>query len=212
MASYNGALYVGAHLFSAQPDALYRVNPTNGSMTFVGNSGQPNIDIGSTTNGLYEVGYNGNLYSINATTGGSTLIGPTGIPLNGTCCGNGNFGMSAGGPNLYLGQNNDLWLLNTSTGQASLVGLTSPASFGAMVYIGGTYYGTDTSGGEQIYTFDPNTAAVTATGEFAPSDIWGLAPDTVTPLPAALPLFRHRPRRVGSVRLAEEAEARGLRC
>src|SRR5579872_3792293 len=54
MASYNGALYVGAHLFSAQPDALYRVDPTNGSMTFVGNSGQSNIDIGSTTNGLYE--------------------------------------------------------------------------------------------------------------------------------------------------------------
>jgi hypothetical protein len=75
---YNGVIYAGAYLFTAQPDALYQVNPANGSLTFIGNSSEPYMDIGSTMNGVYKLGYDGNLYSINVTTGASTLIGPTG--------------------------------------------------------------------------------------------------------------------------------------
>jgi hypothetical protein len=83
LGGYQGGIYAGAYVFGPQPNALYQINPTNGSMTLIGVSTEPYMDIGSTTNGLYKFGYNGNLYSINVTTGASTLIGATGIPVNG---------------------------------------------------------------------------------------------------------------------------------
>jgi hypothetical protein len=176
---YNGVIYAGGYLFTPQPNALYAVNPANGSLTLIGNSSEPYMDIGSTMNGVYKLGYDGNLYSINVATGASTLIGPTGLPLNHTCCGNGYIGMSADGSNLYINQNDELWLINTTNGLASLVGSTGPAIFSAEVSIDGTYYGNGFTNGE-VFTFDPNTAAVTA-GPFTNGlgDIWGLAPDTV---------------------------------
>ncbi len=188
LGNYGGAIYAGAYLFSTDPNAFYQVNPANGSLTFIGDSSQANMVTGSTTGGIYELGYNDNLYSINVSTGASTLIGKTGIPLNGTCCGNGYIGMSANASNLYINQNNDLYLINTSTGKASLVGSTSPAIFSTMASIDGVYYGPSDPG--HLFTFDPNTAAVTAGPDTNSPQIWGLTPDpVVTPLPAALPLF-----------------------
>ena len=79
LAYYNGVIYAGAYLSTPQPDALYQVNPATGSLTFIGNSSEPYADIGSTMNGVYKLGYDGNLYSINVTTGASTLHWPDGF-------------------------------------------------------------------------------------------------------------------------------------
>ena len=133
---------------------------------FIGNSSEPFMATGSTTAGVYKLGYDGNLYSINLATGASTLIGPTGLPLNGTCCGNGFIGMSANGSSLYINQNDSLYLIDTMTGHASLISSTSPAIFTQTLSIDGILYGaSDTGlggGGREIFTFDPNTDTVTA--------------------------------------------------
>jgi hypothetical protein len=92
--------------------------------------------------------------------------------------------MSAGGSNLYINQNSDLYLINTATGVASLIGTTTPATFSAMVSIDGVYYGTDYPNNDQVFTFNPNTAAVTA-GPYTIGGIWGLAPVTTVPAPIA---------------------------
>ena len=144
----------------------------------------PIVATGSTTAGVYELGFDNNLYSVNLTNGALTLIGNTGIALASPV------GMSANGPNLYINSQSNLYLMDLSTGAASLVGSTSPTQFGTMVYIDGVYYaGTIDS---RVVTFDPNTAAVLTSQDFNSSIFWGLAPaDLVasTPLPAALPLF-----------------------
>src|SRR5262249_16185751 len=182
LGNYGGNLYAGINIGTN----FYQVNPANGSLTFIGNSGVPIVATGSTTGGVYELGTNDNLYLVNLTNGALTLIGKTGIPLTSPT------GMSANGPNLYINSASNLYLVNTSTGLASLVGSTSPAQFGTMVYINGVYYaGTATDSPERVLTFDPNTADV-LTSVNSNSDIfWGLAPDPLppAPLPAALPLF-----------------------
>jgi hypothetical protein len=155
------------------------------------------VATGSTTAGVYELGFNDNLYSVNPTNGSLTLIGNTGIPIVSPT------GMSANGPNLFINSQSSLYLVDTSTGLASLIGSSGSVQFGTMVYIDGVYYaGTATGTPYKVVTFDPNTAAV-LTGQDSNSNVsgqdsnsnvfWGLAPDDTTtdatPLPAALPLF-----------------------
>jgi hypothetical protein len=178
-------------VFTAQPNALYQVNPANGSLTFIGNSSEPYAAIGSTTSGVYKLGYDANLYSINVATGASTLIGPTGIPLNGTYTGNGYIGMSANGSNLYINQNSNLYVINTSTGHVALLTSTSPGIFTQMLSVDDILYGaSDTGlfgGGREVFTFDSSTDTLTAGPYTNSPQIWGLTP--ATPLPSALPLF-----------------------
>ncbi|MGA9599982.1 MAG: hypothetical protein WBS22_06980 [Methylocystis sp.] len=170
LANYNGVLYGGA----ANGDGLYSVNPSTGLSTLVGNSSILGgyADTGSTTSGLYALGPDSYLYSINPNTGASTQIGDTNIPISGI------IGMSANGGALYISQNSSLYQIDTSTGAATLVGTTSSARFGAMVDIGGVWYGGNFYNPPQIFTFDPTTAAVTpgavVSGTSYP--IWGLAP------------------------------------
>jgi len=179
LGNYGGNLYAGINTGTN----FYQVNPANGSLSFIGNSGVSIVATGSTTAGVYELGFDDNLYSVNPTNGALTLIGNTGIPIVSPT------GMSANGPNLYINSQSSLYLVNTSTGVGSLVGSSGSAQFGTMVYIDGVYYaGTATNAPYKVVTFDPNTAAV-LTSQDSNSDIfWGLAP-VVTPLPAALPLF-----------------------
>jgi hypothetical protein len=180
LGNFGGNLYAG---INTQTN-FYQVNPANGSLTFIGDSGVSIVATGSTTGGVYELGFDSNLYSVNLTNGALTLIGNTGLPIVSPT------GMSANGPNLYINSQSNLYLMDLTTGAASLVGSTSPTQFGTMVYIDGVYYaGTATDAPYKVVTFDPNTAAV-LTSQDSNSDIfWGLAPVTTTPLPAALPLF-----------------------
>jgi hypothetical protein len=179
LGNYGGNLYAGINTGSN----FYQVNPGDGSLSFIGNSGTAIVATGSTTAGVYELGFDDNLYSVNLTNGALTLIGNTGIPLNSPV------GMSANGPNLYINSQSNLYLMNLTTGAASLVGSTSPTQFGTMVYIDGVYYaGTATDSPYKVVTFDPNTAAVLTSQDSNSGIFWGLAP-VVTPLPGALPLF-----------------------
>jgi hypothetical protein len=181
LGNYGGNLYAGINTGTD----FYQVSPANGSLTFIGNSGASIVATGSTTAGVYELGFDDNLYSVNLTNGALTLIGKTGVPIASPT------GMSANGPNLYINSKSNLYLVDTSTGIASLVGSTSPAQFGTMVYIKGTYYaGTATDSPERVLTFDPDTANVLTSVGSNSGIFWGLAPDSLdTPLPGTLPLF-----------------------
>jgi hypothetical protein len=171
LGAYGGGIYGGGEGLLG----LYKVNPGTGALTLIGNSSEAYEDTGSTTSGLYEFGKDSNLYTVNPSTGATTLIGPMGIPIGGV------IGMSSSGAQLFIAELDNLYSVNTTTGAGTLVGLTPGVYFGAMVEIGGTYYGGSDFGPPpyQLLTFDPMTAATTA-GAFAsgmPSDFWGLTPD-----------------------------------
>jgi hypothetical protein len=145
-----GDIYGGAYLGTA----LYEVDTATGALSLIGNSTENYELTGSTATGLYEFGADGNLYSINPANGAATLVGATGITL-GTWD-----GMSSGGSQLYVSSGTNLYLINTSTGAGTFIGSISPAEFGAMVNVGGTWWGGNDLGPAQLYTFDPSTAAV----------------------------------------------------
>src|SRR4029077_290675 len=77
LGNYGGNLYAGINTGTN----FYQVNPANGSLTFIGNSGTAIVATGSTTTGVYELGFDDKLYSVNLTNGALTLIGNTGIPI-----------------------------------------------------------------------------------------------------------------------------------
>jgi hypothetical protein len=179
LGNYGGVLYAGVNT----SQEFYSVNPANGSLTFIGNSGTSIVATGSTTAGVFELGFDDNLYKVNVATGALTVIGNTGLSIASPT------GMSANGPNLYINVQSNLYLMDTSTGLATLVGSTSPSQFGTMVYIDGVYYaGTAVGSPLKVLTFDPNTAAVLTSVDSNSSIFWGLAP-VETPLPGALQLF-----------------------
>jgi hypothetical protein len=173
LGNYGGNLYAGINTGTN----FYQVNPVNGALTFIGNSGVSIVATGSTTSGVYELGFDDNLYSVNLANGALTLIGNTGIPLGSPT------GMSANGPNLYINSQSSLYLVDTSTGHASLIGSSGTTQFGTMVDIDGTYYaGTATNAPYKVVTFDPNTADVLTSVDSNSNIFWGLAPD-VTAVP-----------------------------
>ena len=132
---------------------FYKVNTATGALIFIGASSEPYEDTGSTTNALYEYGKDENLYKIDPATGASTLIGNTGIPIAGI------IGMSSGGAGLFITQEDNLYSINTTTGLGTLVGTTTDGThfpyFGAMVSVGGVYYGGSDAGTPlQLFQFE----------------------------------------------------------
>ena len=79
LGSYGGVIYAG----DDHGNTLYRVDTSTGALTAVGtgNIGNGYALIGSTTSGLYALGWDDALYSINPATGAATETGPTGIPF-----------------------------------------------------------------------------------------------------------------------------------
>jgi hypothetical protein len=157
-------------------NALYRVNPVDGSITFVGDPGYywDWGGFGSTTSGLYAVGIT-DLFSINPSTGVATDIGPTGIGAGQT--------LSVNSDTLYFAQGYNLYTLNTSTGLATLIGATGDESqMYALLVVDGILYGVDGAHGT-IDTIDTTTghATVLSTIDFHGSP-YGLAPG---PVPAS---------------------------
>jgi len=172
----------GGTLYTNDGQTLYRVDPTNGTLSTVGNSPIAIFDMGSTTSGLFAVGTDRNLYSINPNNLAAILIGPTGI-------GSPN-GLSTGSDTLYLTNGPTLYTVNTTTGAATLVGSSSSGIFGAEVVESGTIYA-GSAVPLAVYTLNggDGTGSLLADVSGTRSNFWGLAPDTETPLPAALPLF-----------------------
>lgn len=171
----DGALYSG-HYGGSE---FYRVNPLDGSLTTLGNSGIAYEDIGSTLSGVYALGVDEYLYSINIGTGAATQIGYAGFSPT-------VLGMSTGSADLYVAWRHPsagalLYRVNTTNASTPLVGFTG-TTFGALVTTGGVLYGGATPG-NSIYTVDPSTgistfrANVTGTSQ----DFWGLAPVSAEP-------------------------------
>jgi hypothetical protein len=173
-----GVLYGSGYPYNSP--ALYSVNPTNGALTLVGNNFSSGFyDLGSTTTGLFAMGNSdGNLYSINPNTGTGSLIGPTLL---------GNF-MSTGSSTLYGSAQNTLYSINTTTGATTLVGSPNIGYFDVVTEDGVIYAVTEDL---KIYTLNQSNGAATFLSNVSgtSSFFWGLAPDVVTPLPSALPLF-----------------------
>ena len=157
LGSYGGVIYGGAY----HGNTLYNVNTSTGALTAIGtgNIGNNYLLFGSTTMGLYGIGWDDVLYSINPASGAATQIGWTGIPT-GTV-----MGMSAGGNTLYVTTNNSLYALDTTNGSATLIASTTEGEigFGALVSIGGVLYGGAYNGAStpDIYSLDPQTGAAT---------------------------------------------------
>ena len=179
LGSYNGTIYGGAY----HGNTLYSIDTSTGALTAIGtgNIGNNYLLLGSTTSGLYGMGWNDVLYSIDPATGAATEIGSTGLPIGGV------MGMSAGGNTLYVTYNNSLYALNTTNGSGTLVATTTEgeAGFGALVSVGGVLYGGAYNGAAtpDVYVLDPETGAATfvAASPSTPSTsgvagFYGLAP------------------------------------
>jgi len=175
---YNGVLY-GDSL--GGNSTLFTINPTNGSLTAVGNAGVSGgfVDFGDTLSGLFAEGFDGNLYSINSATGAATLVGATSPGYAG---GYSSISLNSGTLYYTQGANFNFYTLNTSTGATTLVGsLGAGLEMGAMISEDGKLYAAEDSPVSNIDTINPTTGSATigpaVTG--APSVIFGLAPDPV---------------------------------
>jgi hypothetical protein len=162
-----GLLYGG--LFSGT--TLYQVDPANGSLTTVANSGSSYDDMGSTTSGVYAFDSGANLYSVDTTTGATTLIGATGLSLGGTT------GTSTGSDTLYfVDGSGNLYSIDTTTAATTKVGNTGLTSIGAMVFENGTLYAGNNGSTVALYTLNTATAAATFVANASIGNFWGLAP------------------------------------
>src|SRR5437588_7434143 len=76
LGSYGGVIYGGDY----HGKTLYSINTSTGVLTAIGtgNIGNNYLLFGSTSSGLYGIGWNDVLYSINPATGAATEIGSTG--------------------------------------------------------------------------------------------------------------------------------------
>lgn len=179
---YDGALY------TASSGELFTVNAATGSIAPALVSDQFNVrivDMGSTLNGLYGVGYGTGdgtsssdlgLYSISTVTGSATLVGLTGLAAST------DIGLSTNSSALYFADANDLYTIATTTGAVTHIGSFGAGAnsyqMGAMTTINGVLYGADINN----FTIDTiNTVTGAATPGATTGMIFGLAPD---PLPS----------------------------
>ena len=177
MAVANGKLY--ATSYHTATGTLYTINPANGSLSVVGTSATNFDDFGSTTTGLYAVGFDGNLYSVNSANGTTTQIGPIGISFGSWR------GLSTNAGALYFANGPNLYTLNTTTGAATLVGpMGGGVQIGALLQEGGVLYAGVETPSLMVDTINITTGTATvgpaltvATGHF-----YALAPN---PLPSS---------------------------
>jgi hypothetical protein len=175
-------------LYTASSGELFTVNTATGSIapaSVENQFGMHLVDMGSTLDGLYGVGYGTDdgtslsdlgLYSISTVTGSATLVGLTGLASNT------DVGLSTNSSTLYFGDGNDLYTIATTTGAAAHIGSfgagTNTYQMGAMTTIDGVLYGADINNN----TIDTiNTITGAATPGAATRAIYGLVPD---PLPS----------------------------
>jgi hypothetical protein len=165
------ALYGGTY----QSSTLYKIDLTNGSLTPAGTSSINFFLFGSTTNGLYAGGTDGDLYSAD-TAGNVTLIGPIGLSGH-------YWGMSANSKSLYLTLNqggpSTLYKLNLKTGGAKTIGPATDGIFGAALMERGTLYAGSISP-LAIYALSiadgSSTLVSSLSGDGISGGPWGLAP------------------------------------
>ncbi len=180
-----GVLYGGG---LGADKSLYRVDPTTGALTFVGDSGVAGVaydNIGSTLSGLFAMGDNADLYSVNPSTGAWTLIGPTGLTLDNT-----DIGISTNSNTLYYANGSALYSLDTSTGAASLIGSTAPYFAGALVFEAGSLWAGADFPSPSVVTLNTTNGSPTFVANASNRAFFGLGPQTAAtvPEPATLAL------------------------
>jgi uncharacterized protein (TIGR03437 family) len=188
---YDGLAVANGVLYTEQNGLLYSVNTTNANLTLTGGlTGNNFATFGSTTTGLYGLGYApgsnevATLFSINPETGAVTAIGPIGasvIPNGQTYYQR----LSVGSSTLYMESNSNLYTINTTTGAATQVGTTDSNGYLSSVplFENGTYYA---GAGSEIGKINITTGQITPGSALSggPGSLVGLAPD---PLPAGTP-------------------------
>jgi hypothetical protein len=184
--SYQHLAVNNSTLFTSNSGLLYSVNTSSGSLTPLADDfGVHMVDIGSTTSGVYGVGYGTGdgssssdlgLYAISSLTGLANLVGLTGLASNTY------MGLSTNSSTLYFGDANSLYTIATTTGVAKLAGSFGGGAnlyeMGSMTMVGGILYGGDVDNGT-IDTINPITGAATP-GPISGA-IYGLVQD---PLPS----------------------------
>jgi hypothetical protein len=182
MAVTNGAIYASSYHTAGK---LFTVNPTNGSVTLVGNSTSLVYDdFGSTTSGLYAIGTDAALYSINSITGAETYIGPTGLSFGSWRS------LSTNSNTLYFANGPDLYTLNRNTGAPTLVGNMGGPQIGALLEEAGQLFGGTDLPTLKVATLNTTTGLATIgpalSGSSSP--FYAIAP---FPLPSAAGDYNH---------------------
>ena len=186
----------GGSLYTANTGVLYTVNTAGPSLPppAANNFGIHMVDLGSTLDGLYGVGwdqstYDGSsesdlgMYSIDPSTGLATLVGLTGLSYSVNFP---NIGLSTNSDTLYFGDGTELYTISTTTGAYIDVGSfggSGSYEMSALLVINGVLYGADINNGS-IDTINTATGAATP---FVTNNvpIYGLALD---PLPSGGPV------------------------
>jgi hypothetical protein len=214
---FEGLGQLNTTLYGEAGDTLYKITDVSGTLTefLVGTAAPADhttfVDFGSTTNGLFALGADGDLYSINKSTGAITTVGnaPLGSLGLGTFTArtsSPSYGLSVGGGVLDFVDGSTLYTLSTITGHATSLGsitVTTDSEFGALMFENGKLYAYTNNDGHGSHT-GVVTLAFTG-GHWVPTEIsqstnnseksfGGLAPGfgfTVLPEPGdwALMLF-----------------------
>jgi len=198
LAVLNGSMFASEATNGTAHGTLFTVNPTNGVLTAVGpDTGLYYLSFGSTTSGLFAVGFDPNsasrpwnLYSLNPSTGAATLIGPTGLG-SGTGFIRGALSTNSGALFFADDNNGEMYTLNTSTGSPTLLGaFGGNTTIGALLLEDGTLYGGDNFH-NTLDNINPATGAAgigPVSGVFQADQgyIYALAPSVTTP-PASTP-------------------------
>ena len=184
MAVADGRLYASA--YHTTSGTVFDVNPANGALTSIGNSGIEIDDFGSTPSGLFAVGTDGDLYSLSPANGAATLIGPTGIGFGSWR------GLSTNSATLFFADGPNLYTLSTLTGAATLVGnMGGGVELGVLLEEGGVLYGGEEEPSLQVDIIDPATGLATSGPPLlgASGHFYGLAPNPIpVPVPEATTL------------------------
>jgi PEP-CTERM motif len=168
---------------------LYSINPSDGSLNFIGNSSISYYAFGSTTNGLYMLDTTGSLWNINPSTGSATRIGSTLIDV----IGGAPLGLSAGATKLYVAAGDGatgaiIYSVDTATAASTLIGTTATTAFGALVDVSGSIYGSSIINAREIYNFNPTTGISTFVTTYDSGGYsYGLAP--IVPEPGSFMLL-----------------------
>ena len=145
---------------------LFRINPTNATVTDLGAIGMSAIDATMDASGkMFVLSHDANaiFYTLNPPSTATNVVGPTGISSEGL------FAVNAAGTQLFTsvvtgGSTYDLASVNLTTGVATDIGNTGFFPFNGL-FVGSTLYGFDAFG--KIITLNTTTGAGTQVGTYS---------------------------------------------
>jgi hypothetical protein len=161
LAQAGGTLYTAGYMART----LYTVNPSSGAVNSVGAASIVFFSLGSTTTGLYALGWpagtdtkaNPSLYSIDPRTAAVQQIGQNGQP--GVSPGFYAWTLSTGASTLYFADYGNLYSIDTNSGNATVLGANGLVVQG-LAYENGKLYAI-TNSPDQVWTLDTSSGLAT---------------------------------------------------